>query len=314
MRMAGHAPWHAEWVPSPRRVRVVFNGETLADSRRVMLLRQHGFLPVYYFPREDVRTDLLEPSDHVTDSPYKGRASYWTVRVGDRRAEASAWSYLDPKPGSPDTRGYLSFDFHSMDAWFEEDEQIFVHARDPFHRVDALPSSRRVRVFVDGVVVADSSRPVLLFETSLITRYYLPKADVRMDLLEPSSTYTMCPYKGRAAYYSARIGGELHADVAWYYPCPVRDVARIENHLSFWNERFAIELDGEPQTTPVARPGGDGSEPLAAQRRFFAVPPPASMRGVGPGGLQHDFARPNGRAEGPPSEYVDMAVERAGGR
>src|SRR5919204_655456 len=190
MRMAGHAPWHAEWVPSPRRVRVVFNGETLADSRRVMLLRQHGFLPVYYFPREDVRTDLLEPSDYVTDSPYKGRASYWTVRVGDRRAEASAWSYLDPKPGSPDTRGYLSFDVH-------------------------------------------------------------------MDLLEPSSTYTMCPYKGRAAYYSARIGGELHADVAWYYPCPVRDVARIENHLSFWNERFAIELDGEPQPTPVARPGGD---------------------------------------------------------
>jgi uncharacterized protein (DUF427 family) len=295
-------------------VRVFFNGDAVADSRRMMLLRQHGFLPVYYFPEQDVRTDILEPSAHVTESPYKGRASYWTVCVGDRRAESSAWSYLDPRPGSPDTRGYFSFDFHSMDAWFEEDEQIFVHARDPLHRVDALHSSRRLRVLIDGVVVADSRRAVLVFETGLITRYYLPKADVRMELLEPSATFAMCPYKGRAGYYSARLGEALHGDVAWCYPRPLRDVAKIADHLSFWNERFAIELDGVRLPTPVARPGSDGREPFAPQRRFFAVPPPPSMRGVGPGGLQHDFARPNGRAEGPPLEHVDMRVERAGGR
>jgi uncharacterized protein (DUF427 family) len=191
---------------------------------------------------------------------------------------------------------------------------MFVHARDPLHRVDALRSSRRVRVLIDGFVVADSRRPVLLFETGLITRYYVPKADARLDVLEPSTTFTMCPYKGRAGYYSARLGDALHTDAAWCYPHPLRDVAKIENHLAFWNERCTIEVDGERLPRPAARPGEDGGEPLAAQRRFFAVPPPESMRGVGPGGLQHDFARPNGRAEGPPLEYVDMRVERAGGR
>lgn len=292
----------------------MLGNETIADSREAMVLRQHGFLPVYYLPKRDVRTNLLEPSAHTTSSPYKGTASYWTVRAGERRAESAAWSYLEPKPGSPDTRGFLSFDFHSMDAWYEEDEQIAVHARDPYHRVDALRSSRRVRVSIDGVVVADSSRPVLLFETGLVTRYYLPLQDVRIDLLEPSETFTMCPYKGRAGYYSARIGGTGHEDVAWYYPRPLRDVAKIENYLCFWNERYAIEVEGEDLRSPERRPGGDGNEALEPKRRFFTTPPPESMRGTGPGGLQHDFSRPNGRAEGPPPAYVDLAVERAGGR
>jgi uncharacterized protein (DUF427 family) len=312
--MSGRPGWHTEWLSSPRRVRVELNSVTVADSRRMMLLRQHGFLPVYYFPEGDVRTDLLERSEHTTYSPYKGRASYWTVRVGEHRAESAAWSYLEPKAGSPDTRGYFSFDFHSMDAWFEEDEQIQVHARDPYHRVDALPSSRHVRVSIDGVLVAETRRPVLLFETGLITRYYVPKADVRLDLLEPSETFTMCPYKGRAGYYSARIGGSLREDVAWCYPRPLRDVAAIEDRLAFWDERFAVEVDGRLQPIPVRRLGADGGEALEPKRRFFAVPPPPSMRDAKPGELQHDFARPNGRAEGPPPEHVDMAVERAGGR
>ena len=302
-----------EWAPSPRRVRVVFGGETVAESTRMMLLRQHGFLPVYYFPADDVRLELLEPSEHTTYSPYKGTASYWSVRVGDRSAPSTAWSYLDPNTGSPDTRGFYSFDFHSMDAWFEEDEQIFVHARDPFHRVDALRSSRHVRVEIDGTVVADSTRPVLLFETSLVTRYYLPREDVREELFEPSATYTMCPYKGRAGYVSVRIGETLHEDAAWTYPMPLPDVARIENHLCFWNERYSIEVDGARLPTPIARAGVDGGETLEPKRLFFGVPPPASMLGAKPGALQHDFARSNGRAEGPPLQHVDIAVERAGG-
>lgn len=295
-------------------MRVELGHETVADSTRTMLLRQHGFLPVHYFPREDLRGELLEPSEHTTYSPYKGRASYWTVRAGDRHAESAAWSYLEPKPGSPDTRGYVSFDFHSMDAWFEEDEQMFVHARDPFHRVDALPSSRRVRVLIDGTVVADTPRAVLLFETSLITRYYVPLADVRLDVLEPSDTFSMCPYKGRAGYYSVRIGESFHRDAAWCYRTPRRDVHRIENHLAFWNERYEIELDGVLLERPVARPDAAGGEALEAKRRFFTVPPPASMRGARTGEMQHDHAQPNGRAEGPPLEYMDLAVERAGGR
>jgi uncharacterized protein (DUF427 family) len=171
-----------------------------------------------------------------------------------------------------------------------------------------------VRVSIDGLVVADTTRPVLLFETGLITRYYVPRADVRLDLLEPSDTFTMCPYKGRAGYYSARIGDSLHQDVAWCYPCPLRDVAEIENRLAFWDERFTVEVDGERRPIPARRPGADGGEALEAKRRFFTVPPPPSMRDAKPGELQHDFARPNGRAEGPPLKRVDMAVERAGGR
>lgn len=123
--MVRAAPWESEWIESPRWVRVRFGGEWLASSKRMMLLRQHGFLPVYYFPAEDVRTDLLVPTDYVTESPYKGIASYWDVVAGERVATCAAWSYLDPRPGSPETRGY-SFDWHSMDAWYEESERLAV--------------------------------------------------------------------------------------------------------------------------------------------------------------------------------------------
>jgi uncharacterized protein (DUF427 family) len=307
------APEHEEWIPSPRRVRVRFNDAWIADSSRMMLLRQHGFLPVYYFPEADIRTDLLEPSEHTTYSPYKGTASYWDVAVGDRRARSAAWTYREPKPGSPDTRAYYSFDFHSMDAWFEEDEQIYVHARDPHLRVDTLRSSRHVQVVIDGVTVADTHSPVLLLETGLVTRYYVPPLDVRMDLLEPSDTFTMCPYKGRASYYSLRIDGKLHEDAAWYYPRPLRDVRKVENLLCFWNERVdALIVDGEPLPKREIRDGGEGGELLYPSRRFFAVPPPESMKGAGV--RQHEHSRPNNRAEGPPDELMDMAVERAGGR
>jgi uncharacterized protein (DUF427 family) len=306
------APEHEEWIESPRRLRVKLGGEWVADSRRMRLLRQHGFLPVYYFPEEDVRTELLEPSDWTTSSPYKGTATYFHVAAGGKRVESAAWTYLDPTPGSPDTRGYYSFDFHSMDAWFEEDDQIYVHARDPYLRVDALQSSRHVQVIIDGLTVADTQRPVLLFETGLITRYYIPMEDVRLDLIEPSDTFTMCPYKGRASYYSVRIGDALHEDAIWYYPQPLRDVRKVENHACFWNERVdAIVVDGEPLPKPARREGPEGGEVLYPSRRFFAVPPPESMKGAGL--LQHDFSRPNNRCEGPPEPLMDMAVERAGG-
>ena len=304
-----------EWLPSPHRVRVVFNGEAVADSGQMMLLRQHGFLPVYYFPERDVRTDLLEPSDHTTYSPYKGVASYWSVRAGDRVAESAAWSYPDPKPGSPDTRGYFSFDWHSMDAWFEDGERVYVHARDPFMRIETAPVAGRVEVVVDGTVVADSRDAVVLREAGIIPRYYFPPEDVRLDLLVASDWFTMCPFKGQAGYHSLRVGEALHENAVWYYLDPLPGVAAVAGRLCFWNERVdAIVVDGERLPRPVARPGGDGSEPLPAWRTHYVVPPPASMRGVGPGRLQHDFARPNGRAEGPPLELVDMTVERAGGR
>jgi uncharacterized protein (DUF427 family) len=306
----------SEWVPSPRRVRVWFGGQTVADSTAVMLLRQHGFLPVYYFPERHVRTGLLEPSPHVTFSPYKGTAQYFDIRVGPRVAPASAWTYPAPLAGSPDTRGYYSFHWHGMDAWLEEDEIMSVHARDPYLRAETLSSSRHVVVRLRGEVVADTARPVLLLETGLVPRYYIPPADVAMEYFEPGAGYSMCPYKGTARYLDYARGDTRVDGAAWYYPAPLRDVVKIASHVCFWNERAdtTIEVDGEEVPHLGIRPSGPGGELLYPSRRFFMVPPPATMRDARPGQLQHDFARPNGRPEGPPDDLIDMAVERAGGR
>lgn len=302
-------------MPWPRRLRVRFGGETVADTRGAILLRQHGFLPVFWLPRVDVRVDLLEPSDWTTVSPYRGTATYWHLRVGERTAESAVWTYAEPREGSPDTRGYLSFDFHSMDAWYEEEERIYVHARDPYLRVDARRSSRSVAVEVGGVQLADTRRPVLLDETGLITRYYIPLADVREELLESSETFTECPYKGRCDYWSVRTGAGLSLDAAWCYRFPLADVSAIAGHVCFWQERedTVVRVDGEVLPRPLGAPGGDGAEALPAWRARYVVPPPASMRGVPAGGLQRDHARPNNRSEGPPDGVMDMARERAGG-
>ena len=312
---AGSDP-RCEWLPAERSVRVVVAGVTVAESDDVMLLRQHGFLPVFYFPRDDVVGAFLEPAAHQTKSPYKGRANYFDVVVGDRRRLAAAWTYPDPLPRSPDTRGYFGFDWHAMDSWWEEDERALVHARDPFLRVDALASGRHVVVRVGGEVVADTHRPKLVLETGLVARWYIPLADVRVDVLRASGTFSLCPYKGRASYVTVRAGDRLHEDVAWSYVSPRPALAAITEHLSFWTDRADVEVtvDGDRVQTLGMRDPGGGAERLAPSRRFFAVPAPAAMVGAVPGGLQHDHARPNGRAEGPPDAALDLAASRAGGR
>jgi uncharacterized protein (DUF427 family) len=239
------------WEDSRRRVRVVFGGVTIADSRRVMLLHEYGRLPVFYFPVEDVRMDLMEATEHSTHSPLKGDASYWTIRVGDRISENAAWSYLNPLPEGPPIKGYMAFYWNHMDAWHEEDEQVFAHARDPYKRVDILPSSRHVRVVLGGVTIANTCHPRLLLETGLPTRYYVPEQDIRMDLLEPTETTTRCPYKGQASYWSARVNDRVFKDIVWSYRDPLPACSPIENLLCFFNERVdAIYVDGELIAVP----------------------------------------------------------------
>jgi uncharacterized protein (DUF427 family) len=235
---------------SPRRVRVVFGGETVADSRRVKLMHEKGHLPVYYFPEEDVRMDLLEDTDHTTHCPFKGDASYWSVRVGEEVAENAVWSYHEPIESAPPIAGYLAFYWRKMDHWYEEDEEVFVHPRDPYHRVDVLESSRHVRVSVNGEVVAETERPAILFETGLPPRYYIPPEDVREDVLVPSEKNTQCPYKGTASYHSVEAGGETVENVVWHYPEPIAAAAKIRDNLSFFNEKVDLEVDGEPQERP----------------------------------------------------------------
>ena len=281
-------PWHRELVPWPRRLRVRFGGETVADTRGAVLLRQHGFLPVFWLPggrraRRPARAEHLDDRSR----PIAARRRYWHLRVGERVAESAAWTYPEPRAGSPDLRGYVSLDFHSMDAWYEEEERIYVHARDPYLRADARRSSRHVVAEVGGVVVADTRRPVLLDETGLITRYYVPLADVRRDLLEPSATFTECPYKGRAAYWSVRARRAERRAAAARRRLVVRPPAAGRR-----GDRRARLLLAGARATPCCastarcsrgrsgRPAAMAREAIPAWRARYVQPPPASMRGV----------------------------------
>lgn len=237
--------------PCPRRLRVQVDGETVADTTKAVYLFESKHLPVYYLPLADIRPDLLEPTDTKSHCPFKGDARYWSLVVGDRRVDDALWSYPTPIEGCPDISTYAAFYWDRVDAWFEEDEQIFVHPRDPYHRVDVLESSRHVQVVVGGEVVADSHRPRLLFETSLPTRYYLPRLDVRTDLLVPSDSETACPYKGWASYWSYRGAGEPRDDIAWTYRTPLVEQSKITNLICFYNEQVdEIRVDGVVEERP----------------------------------------------------------------
>jgi uncharacterized protein (DUF427 family) len=243
---------------SPRRMRGRLGGETVVDSRHPKLLHEHGHLPVFYFPEDEVRTELLEPTDHTTRCPWKGEARHWSVRVGERVAENAAWSYPEPIEEAPPLAGYLAFYWDAMDEWLEEDEPAIVHARDPYHRVDILDTSRHVRVELEGETVAETRRARVLFETSLPPRWYIPPEDLRTDALVESDKRTGCAYKGFASYWSVEAGGELEEDLAWFYPEPTRDAERIAGYVAFFNERADIYVDGELQERPVTQwsPGG----------------------------------------------------------
>ena len=249
---------------SPRRVRVKFNGETIADSSAAHLLFETRHLPVYYFPRADVRMDLLTPTDHHSFCPYKGTASYWTIRVGDRASENAVWGYPDPFDEVPALKDFVAFYWDRVDGWYEEDEEIFVHPRDPYKRVDAIASSRHVRVILGGETVADTKRARFLFETRLPTRYYIPQEDVRMDLLVPSDKTTACPYKGKARYWSVKVGDEVFPDIVWSYPDPIAEIPKIKGHLCFFNELVdEISVDGVAVPRPVTPWSKDWKEKAA---------------------------------------------------
>jgi uncharacterized protein (DUF427 family) len=137
-----------------------------------------------------------------------------------------------------------------MDGWFEEEEEVFGHARDPYKRVEVLQSSRHVRVFLNEVCVADTKTPIILFETGLPRRFYLPRTGVRTEFLHPSSLSTVCPYKGEASYFSLEVGGQLHIDLAWYYQSPNLEVAKIEDYICFPQGKVDLLVDGELEERP----------------------------------------------------------------
>ena len=246
---------------TPKRVRALVDGTAVADSRRAFLLQESGLQPIYYFPPEDVLSDVLSPTDKHTRCPKKGEASYYSITVGERVVENAAWCYAEPIAGAPSAlRGLIAFYWDRVDTWLEEDEEVIGHARDPYHRIDVLRTSRHIKVSLDGQVLAETTRAVALFESNLPTRWYIPREDVVAEL-EPSDGHSICPYKGRASYHSVRLdGGRLLEDLVWYYPEPFAEASGISGLLCFYNEKVDVELDGELQE----RPESPWHRPLAA--------------------------------------------------
>jgi uncharacterized protein (DUF427 family) len=234
--------------PATKRVRIMLGGVVVADTTAAIYVWENPSFPQYYIPLGDIAPGALKETGNTSRSPSRGTARLFSVQGGDRVVDDAAWCFTD----SPleVLRDRVRFDWWAMDAWFEEDEEVFVHPRDPYTRVDILRSSRAVRIEVDGTVVAETIRPTFLFETSLPRRTYIPKLDVRMDLLEPTPTATMCPYKGTARYWSVRTGGEVHSDLAWSYDAPVRESAPIAGLVAFYDERVDVFVDGQLQPRP----------------------------------------------------------------
>jgi uncharacterized protein (DUF427 family) len=239
-----HRIFYADY---PRRLRAVIGGRVLFDTQRAKLLYETGILPVAYVPLEDYDAELLEPTEHTTHCPFKGDASYWTIRAGERVEENAVWAYADPKPEAEWLKGFAAPYWKRMDAWFVEEEPVFGHLRDPYHRVDVHESSRPVTVTAGGRVIARSERPKLLFETSLDTRVYIPRADVVAGALTPSEKRTVCPYKGQATYWS--LDGV--PDAAWSYEAPLAEAAKIAGHVSFDAEGVEVELGAPRAEVPT---------------------------------------------------------------
>lgn len=227
----------------------MLGGRVVADTTEPLLVWEVPYYPTYYFPAPDVEEELLVETGETRRSPSRGEATQYAVKVNG--SEGAAYGYKEPK--IEELAGHYAFVWSTMDHWFEEEEEVFVHARDPYTRIDILPSSRRVRVEVDGVTVADSTNALFLFETHLPTRYYLPKTDVRMDLLTPTDTVTACPYKGTARYWSVTVDGTTHDDIVWGYDAPLPESQKILGRVSFYNEKVDVYVDEELQERPKTK-------------------------------------------------------------
>jgi uncharacterized protein (DUF427 family) len=235
-----------------KRLRALVGGQVVLDTRRPLMVWEHPYYPTYYVPADDLLAEVAPTGAGGTEHTPRGEVGQvCDLVVEGRRVPAAALVY--PEPTLEAIRDHVRVSWDAVDAWFEEDEEVLVHARDPYKRVDVLSSSRHVVVEVDGVRLADSSRPTMVFETMLIARTYLPALDVRQDLLVPSETVTRCPYKGTASYLHLRTGKVAVDDVAWSYRFPARESGGIAGLICFHDEKVDVIVDGERQQRPSSR-------------------------------------------------------------
>ena len=252
--------------PIGKRVRALVDGDLIVDSVRAMLVYEpRRVVPAFAVPAQDVRAELVPATSangHAGDAGYAmGDEAFRGLRVldpsipfGVHTADGHAVSLRWPLgmreaagfiADDPELAGYVILDFDAFEVWLEEDERIFSHPRDPFHAMDILPSSREVRIELDGVTLAASSRAKLLFEGAVLpTRAYLPPEGVLVPLV-PTDKRTRCAYKGEASYFTIEIDGREHENLAWTYERPLRGAADVTGLVAFFNERVDVILDGE---------------------------------------------------------------------
>jgi uncharacterized protein (DUF427 family) len=232
---------------SRKRVRILLAGELVADTARPLLVWEHPYYPTYYVPAADVRAELVA---YGADSDKTlGEAEILTVKVASGAAAVGAARRYPASPARQ-LHDAVRFEWSAMSEWLEEDEPVYTHPRDPHTRVDILASSRHVRVEVDGVTVADSTSPRILFETGLPPRYYLPLTDIRTELLRPSGTQSHCPYKGTASYWSVDTGTSVHEDIVWIYRTPLPESQKIAGLAAFYDEKVDVYIDDVRQRPP----------------------------------------------------------------
>ena len=237
-------PQHAVAVdhiePVAKRIRAMVAGEMVLDTTNALYVWEAPYYPQFYIPLADVRSDVLVDEDHVQRLK-RGTTRRHGLRVGDVSRPGIARVYTSDALAG--LAGFVRFDWAAMDAWFEEDEQVFVHPRSPYTRVDALRSTRRVSVSIDGVLLAESSSTVMVFETGLPTRYYFNRTEIDFHHLVPTATQTACPYKGTTSgYWSARVGETTHEDIAWAYDFPTGPLLPIAGLVAFYNEKVDLTV------------------------------------------------------------------------
>jgi uncharacterized protein (DUF427 family) len=237
--------------PVPRRVRAFLGGQAIVDTTNALYVWENSSFPQFYIPLADVQAGVLVDEGTTEETP-RGDVKHHAVRVGDAtRAGAAAVLTAAKVEGLDET---VRFTWSAFDSWFEEDEQVFVHPRSPYTRVDSLRSSRRLRVETKGVVLAETTSPVLCFETGLPTRYYIDRTDIDYTHLVASDTETACPYKGTTSgYWSADVDGRIHPDIAWVYDYPTRELLPIAGLVAFYNEKLDFFLDGVQLERPNLR-------------------------------------------------------------
>jgi uncharacterized protein (DUF427 family) len=235
--------------PGRKRVRAYLDGHLVADTQRPHLVWEIPYYPTYYVPAADV-VATLTPNGKTEHSPSRGDAELLDVTAGPATAPGGALRY----PDSPlaELRDLVRLDWSAMSEWLEEDEPVYTHPRDPYHRIDIVNSRRHVRIELDGVTLAESRSSMALFETGLPTRWYLPLSDLRLDLMSRSDKVTHCPYKGAATYLSVDVEGKAHPDLVWMYRSPLAESQKIAGLACFYNERVDVYLDGELQDRPVS--------------------------------------------------------------